>query len=151
MNPEKLEFSLSDELTKSREKRAAAFNTEWSGPISYESIGYFSVFPVLMLSCFVSYKLILSPWITVMAACTLWTVIYLIWLPSPSPVLENNLKGLEVLITMKGSAITFLLAFRLARAAVRFYDARSTPIPFWLYPVHNRQISYLQGCSREDG
>jgi ion channel-forming bestrophin family protein len=116
--------TLSEDMVKSRDKRADEFNLEWSGPISYESLHYFSVFPVLFSTHFVSYKLVLAPWISIMTLCTLWTYIYIILLPSPSLVSLENLQGLEILITMKGGAITFLLAFRLARAAVRFYDAR---------------------------
>jgi hypothetical protein len=53
-----------------------------------------------------------------------WTVIYDLWLKNPPESIASNLQGLQILIGMKGAAITFLLAFRLARAAVRFYDAR---------------------------
>ena len=115
--------TLSEDLAQSRDERVACFNLIWSGPIAYESLGYFSVFSVLLCSHFVSYKLILWPWVTIMIACIVWTLVYELCLPKSSSLL-TNLEGLEVLITMKGGAITFLLAFRLARAAVRFYDAR---------------------------
>ena len=116
--------SLLEDVINNRGERAKCFNTEWSGPIVCEHLDYFSVFTQLFWSNFASYRLILSPWITIMILCVIWILITQLLLPPPSYALQQNVLGLDVLITVKGGAIAFLLAFRLARTSVRFYDAR---------------------------
>ncbi len=75
-------------------------------------------------SKFSSYRLTFIPWLLVVVLVVVWTAIYDKWQRNPPESITSNLLGLQILIGMKGAAITFLLAFRLARAAVRFYDAR---------------------------
>jgi hypothetical protein len=116
--------NLADDLAKSREERAKCFEHEWAGPVAYEPLAYFSIFRALYSSNFASYKLTFVPWLVVVVMIALWTVIYELWLNSPPDPISSNLQGLQMLIGVMGAAITFLLAFRLARAAVRFYDAR---------------------------
>ena len=116
--------SLVDDIVRNRGDRANCLNLGWSGPIICEEPDYFSVFTKLFWSNFASYRLILPPWVAVMILCVIWILITEIWLPPPSDALRQNLLGLEVLITSLGGAIAFLLAFRLARTSVRFYDAR---------------------------
>ena len=121
---EKKPIAISEEIVKYREERVKYFNLEWSGPIICEQLDYFSVFTMLFLSNFASYRLIMFPFGTMMILCVIWILITEIWLATPSDALRQNLLGLEVLITSLGGAIAFLLAFRLARTSVRFYDAR---------------------------
>ena len=116
--------SFAEDLAKTRDERAKCLNLEWSGPIAYDPLSFFSIFGALYSSNFASYKLTIVPWLVVVVLIVLWTVIYDRWLKSPPDPISSNLQGLQTLIGMLGAAITFLLAFRLARAAVRFYDAR---------------------------
>ena len=116
--------SLLDDISRNREERAKCFGLEWSGPIICERLDYFSVFTQLFWSNFASYRLVLCPWMLVIIFCVIWISITQLWLPHPSDELRQNVSGLDILITVKGGAIAFLLAFRLARTSVRFYDAR---------------------------
>ena len=118
--------NLAEDISSHRERRAECFHQIWSGPVVCERLSYFSVISMLYQSSFASYQLILSPWMVVMSFCIFWVSVTELLLPGPSDKVRENLLALEVLVTIKGGAIAFLLAFRISRTSVRFYDARSS-------------------------
>ncbi len=98
---------------------------EWAGPITFEPLEFFSVFKALFRNGFESYSTVFWPWIGIMILCVIWSLIINIWLEDLMPnVLEMIVQEGLAFAGMLGGAISFLLAFRLARAAARFWDCR---------------------------
>ena len=97
---------------------------EWNGPIIYEPLDYFSALNQLFINRHISSELIFRPWLVVMVASLFWTMFVQLYLRDSAPWILSALANQYSLITILGGAISFLLAFRLARGAVRFYDAR---------------------------
>ena len=120
-----IDIMLSELIAETRAERARALEVSWTGPIAYDPLGFFDVFRVLLSSSFSSYSMTLKPWIAIMAFTCLWTLVFKFGLPTGFSL---KFSGAELVAGMLGGAISILLAFRLARAAIRFYDARS-PTP----------------------
>ena len=57
--------SFAEDLAKTRDERAKCLNLEWSGPIAYDPLSFFSIFGALYSSNFASYKLTIVPWLVV--------------------------------------------------------------------------------------
>jgi hypothetical protein len=121
--------SFAEELASTRDDRAKALNLEWAGPITFEPLDFFSVFKSLFRNGFESYSTIFWPWISIMVLCVIWSLIINIWLEDFMPnVLDMIVQEGLAFAGILGGAISFLLAFRLARAAARFWDCR------WINP-----------------
>ena len=117
-------LQLATDLDLGRDIRAKSFMLDWDGPLVYDPLDYFSALNLLFIHGHMSSELIFRPWLVVMAACLSWTIFVQLYLKDSAPWILAALSNQYSLITILGGAISFLLAFRLARAAVRFYDAR---------------------------
>ena len=120
-----MSISFAEELTSTRDDRAKALNSEWAGPITFEPLDFFSVFKSLFRNGFESYTTVFWPWVSIMILCVIWSLAINVWLQDSMPdVLDTIVQEGLAFAGMLGGAISFLLAFRLARAAARFWDCR---------------------------
>ena len=123
--------SLADELASTRDERSKALNLDWAGPIIFEPLDFFSVFKAMFRNGFESYSTVLWPWSSIMILCVIWSLMINIWLEAVVPnVLDMIVQEGLAFAGILGGAISFLLAFRLARAAARFWECRSTALHF---------------------
>ena len=116
---------LLEELTRDRDARYKNLTKDWAGPISYDPLSFFSVFHVLFKSSFISYRITFLPWLSVVALSFIWTLVTKLWIPENAPWMVDVFVCLQPMGGMLGGTVSILLAFRLARAAVRFYDSRA--------------------------
>ena len=116
---------LLEDLAQSRDERNKNLFKDWTGPIAYDPLDFFSVFRVLFTSGFTSYSITVAPLILVIMFSILCTLVITSWMPSNAPRAIDALISLQPMGGMLGGTVSILLAFRLARAAVRFYDSRA--------------------------
>jgi hypothetical protein len=116
---------LADELARTRDERSKALVSDWAGPIDFEPLNFFSVFKAMFSNGFESYSTIFWPWFSIMILCVLWSLMKYLWLDDLMPdVLDVIIQEGLAFAGILGGAISFLLAFRLARAASRFWECR---------------------------
>jgi hypothetical protein len=121
----KMSTSFAEELAGTRDERAKALNLQWAGPITFEPLEFFSVFKFLFRNGCDSYSTVFWPWVGIMILCVIWSLIIKIGLEDFMPhVLDMIIQEGLAFAGLLGGAISFLLAFRLARAAARFWDCR---------------------------
>ena len=85
------------------------------------------------------------PWACVVLAATTWTTIYELALPTRRASLES----FEIVYQLVFTTMGFLLVFRLARAAVRFWDCRTA---FGSFNVGARNlVDYLLAHAPDGG
>jgi hypothetical protein len=120
----KMSVTVVESFDESRSDRERCLYREWSGPCAYEPLEYFSPLRVLVRNNFANYRVTRWPWLLVIMFSIFWTLA-LKFEDKDGPLsLLESVEGLDNIVSMFGGTLSILLAFRLARAAVRYYDAR---------------------------
>ena len=120
-------MSLLQELKARREARVRGLHGTWEGPLKYDPMEFSS--PVYLMrpwKSLGSYESVWRVWTYLVSFSVLCSCNFHWW---PWEVPRDNLPDLptrEAGLTLLYIPLSFLLAFRLQRAAVRFYDARAS-------------------------
>lgn len=116
---------LLEDLAECKDARTKHLYKDWSGPIVYNPLDFFSVFFTLVKSSCISYRITLAPSLLVLITSIIWTFVTKYWFQEIAPWTESAFVSLQPMGGMLGGTVSIMLAFRLARAAIRFYDSRA--------------------------
>eukprot|EP00667_Euglena_gracilis_P011463 EG_transcript_11696 len=121
-------MTFADELLFHREDRLKALAASWTGPGAYDPYHYFSVFHPRFLLYHLQCRVFLIPFAAVNLLAVGWVILVQVLFActaAPCTGFLAQLTSLSSFLTLFQVILALLLSFRLARCAVRFYDARA--------------------------